>query len=153
VVKRYPEILPGAEKIKGRHLSEVMAESFKAGKLSSKKGGRVTVSYHDPCYLGRGLGIYDAPREVLRSMEGVELIEMKGNRVDSFCCGARSTGAYFSNFSKRNAKKRLQTFAATGAEVLITSCPYCKEIFQKTLPEKERKRVKDLAEFVDERTE
>ena len=153
VVKRYPEILPGYQKIKSRHFSEFLAESFRAGKLRSKKGRAIKVSYHDPCYLGRGLGIYDAPREVLRSMDGVELIEMKGNRVDSFCCGARSTGNYFSNFSKRNAKKRLQTFSATGAEMLITSCPYCKEIFQKALPEKERKRVKDLAEFAEERTE
>jgi Fe-S oxidoreductase len=153
VVKRYPEILPAYQKIKSRHFSEFLMDSFKAGKLRSKKLNDVKVSYHDPCYLGRGLEIYDAPRNVLNSLDGVELIEMKGNRIDSFCCGAKSTGNYFANFSKKNARKRLQAFSATGAEILITSCPYCKEAFQRALPVKDKKRVKDLVEFVDERTE
>ena len=106
VMKRYPEILPTYQKIKSRHFSEFLIDSFKAGKITSKKMSNVKVSYHDPCYLGRGLGIYDAPRDVLNFLDGVELIEMKGNRVDSFCCGARSTGNYFLGLCKKECQKK-----------------------------------------------
>ena len=98
------------------------------------------------------LGIYDAPRKVLSSLDGVELVEMKRNRENSFCCGARSVGNYFPDFPAENARKRIQEFKDTGADLLITACGYCQEIFKKELG-KDNKQVKDLIELVDERTE
>ena len=96
------------------------------------------------------MGIYDAPREVLSSLDGVELVEMERNREDSFCCGARAVGNYFPGFPEENAGKRIKEFKETGADLLITCCPSCQEIFQKVLGE-EKGQVKDLAEFVNER--
>ena len=110
------------------------------------------MSYHDPCYLGRGLGIYEPPRTVLSLLVGVTLVEMERNRENSFCCGARAVGSYFPDIIKWTAKERLKDFEATGADLLITACAYCKENFQKVLPEKDRNRVKDITELVDERT-
>jgi Fe-S oxidoreductase len=152
IVKRYPELVPGYTGINSQHFSQLLAGAFKEGKLKTQNTGKIKVSYHDPCYLGRGLGIYDAPREVLSSLDGVELVEMERNRENSFCCGARAIGNYFSNFSEENAKRRIKEFTATGADLLITGCPYCQEVFQKVLG-KEQGRVKDLIQFVDERTE
>ena len=152
IVKRYPEILPDYYNIDHQHISQLLADAFKKGKLRSKKTDRVKISYHDPCYLGRGLKIYDAPREVLTSLDGVELIEMKRNREDSFCCGARVLGNYVPNLSKDTAKERIKEFKATGADLLITACAYCRDNFQKVIPGKDKAKVKDLVEFVDERT-
>ena len=85
-------------------------------------------------------------------MTGVELVEMERNRENSFCCGARTLGNYVPNLAKDTAKERIKEFKATSADLLITACPYCKEMFQKALPAKEKNRVKDLAELVEERT-
>jgi Fe-S oxidoreductase len=152
VIRRYPEILPDYSNINNQHISQLLADAFKGGKLKSKKTDKVKVSYHDPCYLGRGLKIYDAPREVLASLDGVELVEMVRNRENSFCCGARALGQYVPNLSKDTARERIKEFKATGADLLITACAYCKDNFQKIMPGKDKAKVKDLIEFVDERT-
>jgi heterodisulfide reductase subunit D len=152
IVKRYAEILPDYSSINDQHISQLLADAFKEGKLKSKKTDKVKVSYHDPCYLGRGLKIYDAPREVLASLDGVELVEMQRNREDSFCCGARALGNYVPNLSKDTARERIKEFKATGADLLITACAYCKDNFQKVMPGKDKAKVKDFIEFVDGRT-
>jgi heterodisulfide reductase subunit D len=152
IVNRYPEILPDYSNINNQHISQLLADAFKNGKLKSQKTDKVKVSYHDPCYLGRGLKIYDAPRKVLASLDGVELVEMQRNRENSFCCGARALGNYIPNLSKDTAKERIKEFKTTGADLLITACAYCKDNFQKGMSSKDKGKVKDLVEFVDART-
>jgi len=152
VVKRYPETVPESRGLKTQHISQLLARALKTGKLKSKKAGKIKVSYHDPCYLGRGLGIYDAPRQVLAGLDGVQLVEMERNRANSFCCGAKAVGSYFPDMSGWTARERMKDFEATGADLLVTACAYCQENFRKVLPEKDRGRVKDLSELVDERT-
>jgi heterodisulfide reductase subunit D len=152
VAKRYPENIADCSSINHEHISRLLTGAFRDGKLTSKKADKIKVSYHDPCYLGRGLGIYDAPREVLSSLEGVELVEMARNRKSAYCCGARVLGSYFPNQREKMAEERLTEFEATGAELLITACPYCRENFRNVLPTAKKDMVKDLVEFVDERT-
>jgi heterodisulfide reductase subunit D len=152
IIKKYPEILPNYSPVNGQHISELIVEAFKSGKLKSKNAGKTKVSYHDPCYLGRGLGIYEAPREVLGSLAGVELVEMERNRANSYCCGARTLGNYVPNLSEDTARERVREFEATGADLIITACAYCKDGFQKVMSASDRERVKDLTELVDERT-
>lgn len=155
VQKRYPEIVPESVGLKTRHAIELIAEALESGKLKSPRSGQarnVTVTYHDPCYLGRGLGIYDAPRQALAALDGVKLIEMERNRRNSYCCGARATGNYLPDMSEFTADERLRDFQATGADLLITACPYCKENFQTALPPEEKARVRDILDLIDERT-
>ena len=152
VVNRYPEIISDYSPINNQHISQLLADAFKNGKLKSKNMGKVKVSYHDPCYLGRGLGIYDAPRDVLAALDGVELVEMARNRENSYCCGARTLGNYVPNLSEDTARERIMEFEDTGADLLITDCAYCRDSFQKVMPAKDKERVKDLTELVDERT-
>lgn len=150
--KRFPKMGYGEEKINGKHFSEILLEALKSGHLKSKTGLRpVRVSYHDPCYLGRGLKIYEAPRGVLSMLEGVELVEMRRNRRNSLCCGARGGDFYFREFTKITALERMNEFSETGSDFLITACPNCKNIFQTVMGE-QRHFVKDIVEFVDERT-
>jgi heterodisulfide reductase subunit D len=151
IIKRYSENLADYTPIKHKHISQYLSDALREGKLQSKGKDRIKVSYHDPCYLGRGLGVYDAPREALSLLKGVELIEMPRNRVDSFCCGARVMGDYFADHGKTMAKERLDEFYSTGAELLITACPHCKEHFQKRMSDGEKNRIVDLVEFVDGR--
>lgn len=152
ITNKYPTILENFNGFEGRHITELVVEAFEKGYLKSKDGLSIKVSFHDPCFLGRGLGIYDAPRKALGFLKGVELIEMKRNREQSLCCGARALGTYFNDFAAQNAKERINEFMDTKADLLITACPYCRETFQKVMGT-EAGRVKDLTEFVAERAQ
>jgi heterodisulfide reductase subunit D len=152
IVNRFPELIPDYTPVNAQHISQVLAGASRGGRLKSKNKSRVKVSYHDPCYLGRGLKIYDAPREVLAALDGVELVEMARNRENSFCCGARVLGEYIPGLAVDTARERLKEFADTGADILVTACAHCQEAFQKVMPAGDRQRVKDLTELVEERT-
>ena len=150
LINKYPEIVSKRTQITARHFSELLADAFREGSLRPKTQ-RIKVSYHDPCHLGRGLGIDEAPREVL-SFLGVDLLEMKRNRHNTYCCGAGGGIQAFSGFSNWVATERIEEFKETGADLLITACPYCKEQFQRVLPLEEKDHVKDLIDFVNEQT-
>jgi Fe-S oxidoreductase len=154
MVVRLSQIDPRFKNINGKHFSQFLISAIKNGTLRVKKERRLRVAYHDPCHLSRGLGLSGPPREVLSLLEGVELIEMERHGVDTYCCGAGSGGriSAFPSFSRHIAEKRLREFKDTGADFLITACPYCKGIFEKTCLPGDGIMVKDLIEFVDERT-
>jgi len=147
-----PYVKPG-ERLAGKHLSEVILELLRRSKIRTKSKEKVSVSYHDPCILGRGLGIYEAPRELITSFKGVTLLELRRNRRNSYCCGAGdgTRGKAFPKYSEWVARERFEEFKETGADILITSCPYCKDMFQKTVPSREKSSILDLFEFVNER--
>jgi Fe-S oxidoreductase len=153
VLRDWQQYVKTGRRLAGRHLSEVILEVLKRAKVRTKSKEKVTVSYHDPCILGRGLGIYEPPRELITYFEGVTLLELKRNRRNSYCCGAGdgTRGKAFPKYSEWVARERFKEFKESGADVLITSCPYCKDMFQKILGPKEKAKVKDLIEFVDER--
>jgi Fe-S oxidoreductase len=151
MVKKYPELVSESIQFRGRHFSEFLMDALKQGTLRVKKH-KVTVSYHDPCHLSRGLGIHEAPRKVLAFL-GMELIEMKRNRAETYCCGAGGGFKAFEEFSSWVASERINEFKKTGADILVTACPYCYEIFQSVLPRKEQDRVRDLIEMVDDHTQ
>jgi len=147
-----PYVKPG-ERLAGKHLSEVILELLRRSKIRTKSKEKVSVSYHDPCILGRGLGIYEAPRELITSFKGVTLLELRRNRRNSYCCGAGdgTRGKAFPKYSEWVARERFEEFKETGADILITSCPYCKDMFQKTVSSREKSSILDLFEFVNER--
>lgn len=155
VLRNWQQYVKSGKKIAGQHLSEVVLSVLKRSKVRMRNVGKVAVSYHDPCILGRGLGVYEAPRKLLTFFEGVTLLEMERNRRNSYCCGAGdgTRGKAFPDYSKWVAQERFEEFRKTRAEVLITACPYCKEMFQMVAPTKEKTKIKDLFEFINERIE
>lgn len=103
-----------------------------------------TVTYHDPCRLGRMAGIYEAPREIINSIPGMKLKEMERNRESSVCCGV-SCWANCSSYSKQIQMDRIKEAKATGADTLITACPKCNIHFTCALSSSDiEMEVKDL---------
>ncbi|MHA1576901.1 MAG: (Fe-S)-binding protein [Candidatus Thorarchaeota archaeon] len=110
-----------------QHLSQFLALRFKKGELKWKKGLNETVTYHDPCHLGRHVGILDAPREVIKSIPGIKFVEMERNRYESKCCGAGGGfKAGFGESAVNVASRRIEEALETGATTLISSCVFCK---------------------------
>lgn len=109
------------------HVSEFLARELPGAglKFRAAANGDRRLTYQDPCRLGRKAGIYDAPRELIQLVPGVELREMERSRENSFCCG---TTAWIecSSYSKAMQMERLEEALATGAETLITSCSKCR---------------------------
>jgi Fe-S oxidoreductase len=134
------------------HFSELIASLVKEGKLIPKKDfGGTKVTYHDPCYLGRHSGIYDAPREILASIPGLDFVEMGRSREQSMCCGGGGGGLWMEKLKgERLSDLRVEEALATGASVLATSCPYCITMFEdsiRTLNADDKIKVKDVSEL------
>lgn len=107
-----------------------------------------TVTYHDPCRLGRMAGIYEAPREIIESIPGMNLVEMERNRENAVCCGI-SCWSNCSSYSKQIQMDRLKEAEATGADTLITACPKCNIHFSCALSSTEMGlEVKDLTQLM-----
>ncbi len=143
------------------HIVEYLERLINAGKIRFTKPVNMTVTYHDPCHLGRQgepyvpwvgkekkirnqihtwdpprpryngvYGIYDPPRNVLKAIPGINLVEMERTREYSWCCGAGGgCGEFSKDFSAWTAKERIQEARAIGAEALVTACPWCESNF------------------------
>jgi Fe-S oxidoreductase len=136
------------------HISQYLFELIKEGKLKPTKEYGKKVTYHDPCYLGRHNGIYDEPREVLKKVPGLELMEMADSLEDSLCCGGGGGRIWMETVKgERFSDLRLEQAVGVGAEVLVTSCPYCITHFEESklaLEDSEAPEIKDITEIIQE---
>jgi Fe-S oxidoreductase len=161
------------------HISEYIARLLKDGRLKPRKKVDISVTYHDPCRLGRlgepwlhwkgtkipgdrfvfdppkpyrrgTNGVYEPPRDVLRSLPGVRLTEMTRIREYSWCCGAGGgVNESYPDFAKWTAKKRLNEAVSTGAQALVTACPWCEKTFNEAAKESGSSlKIYDIIELV-----
>ena len=144
------------------HISEFVDKLIKNGKLTPRKKVDLSVTYHDPCRLGRmgepwihwegrrlsqsfvfdppkvyrrgTYGIYEPPRDVLKSIPGIKLTEMTRIKEYAWCCGAGG-GVNESNpeFAQWTARERIEEAGSTGAEAIVTACPWCEKTFNETI--------------------
>jgi len=113
------------------HHSELIAELVASGRLRLDQPVDKTVTYHDPCYLGRYNGVFDPPRFVLERIESLNLIEMARSRDKSFCCGAGGARGFMEEpAGQRVNEARVAQAEETGAGTLAVSCPFCMNMFQ-----------------------
>jgi heterodisulfide reductase subunit D len=110
------------------HFLDLLVEKVREGALQFKESPGM-VTYHDPCRLGRLAGIFDAPRQLLNAMPGLDLIEMPRSRENGVCCGT-SGWMNCSSCSKEIQMQRLEEARKTGANVLVTACPKCQIHFR-----------------------
>jgi hypothetical protein len=118
--------------IEARHWSEVVAEQVAAGKMSFDRNVDMKVTWHDSCHMGRAGGIYEAPRQVLQAIPGIEFVEMEHNRQEAHCCGSVMSLVADPPAARRIGDVRLAEAEATGAQALIASCPCCEVQFRVT---------------------
>ena len=121
--------------------------SIEGGKYSGKR-----ITFHDPCYLGRANGIYEAPRDLIRKLEG-ELVEMKRCKSNGLCCGAG--GAQMFKDAEQGDKEinieRTEEALQTTPDLIATGCPFCNTMMTDGIKNKEREksvRVMDIAELI-----
>jgi heterodisulfide reductase subunit D len=116
------------------HLLELVATLAEQGEIRFRPvDPKLTITYHDSCTLGRWLGIYEAPRTLLGHVPGVALKEMARNRGNAYCCGAGGLIRYdYADIADRAGRDRFLEAEATGADLLLTSCPACLMQFQQT---------------------
>jgi len=145
----YPELVDDAPDLSLLHTSELLESLLQEGRLNLHSLP-LTVTYHDPCDLGRKSGVYDAPRRVLHSIPDLTLVEMAENRENAHCCGGGGNlETHESEFSKQIAQRRIQQAAAIGANVIVSACQQC----ERTLTNAARSlrlriRVMDINEVV-----
>ncbi len=126
----YPEFMVHFEVV---HISQLLQELIAEGRLELTGKFEKRVTYHDPCYLGRHNEVYDAPREVLAAVPGLELSEMADHHRNSLCCGGGGGRIWMDTpMGERFSDLRLKQARDTGAAVLATCCPYCITNFEES---------------------
>ena len=131
------------------HSTQFIKKLIEEGKIGFKEK-KTKVTYHDPCDLGRASGVYEAPREILRAIPGVELVEMNENREECKCCGGGGNLEMVRpELSAALAQAKIEEIKATGAEMVITACQQCvRTIFSNARKKKIPITVMDISEFV-----
>lgn len=150
-VNEYPEFMVNFEVV---HVAQFLDQLIRERRLELSGAYEKKVTFHDPCYLGRHNGIYDEPRAVLEAVPGLQFTEMSESRHASLCCGGGGGRIWMETpKNERFSDLRLAQAAATGAEVLVTCCPYCITNFEESRLSFEGDgniEIKDLTEIVSE---
>jgi len=122
----YPNYITGYD-LAVYHVLEVVAQRLKETGVLPRLREKTTVTYHDPCQLSRYLQITDEPREILRSIEGVELIEPDSEQCGqwSTCCGGGGLEATHPGLAERVGLRRAEELLETGASMIVSNCPAC----------------------------
>jgi Fe-S oxidoreductase len=115
------------EDVKVMHTTEFLIEQ--GFDMNLKVEEETTVTYHDPCRLGRQMGVYDEPRELIQSVEGVSIVEMEHSGEDAMCCGVSSMMSCNEN-ARALRVARMEEIKSTGADTMLTSCPKCVSHFE-----------------------
>ena len=146
----YPKV-EGKMNFEVLHMVEYLDRLIKEGRIKFGKQLSKKVTYHDPCHLGRHVspGVYEPPRDILKSIPGVVLVEMERIREDSWCCGAGGgVKEACPELALWTAGERISEAIATGADTLVTVCPWCERNFKDAVEESGSKLdILDIAEL------
>jgi len=148
-LKEYPEDL---KDINILHYTQFFSNLINDRGIECKKAIKKTITFHDPCYLGKHNNIYEEPRRILQSIPGVDLREMQRNRENSLCCGGGG-GRMWADFNEPAHLAEIRVLEALdiGAEIIATACPFCLlhlEDAVKVLDKEDEIIVKDIAEIM-----
>lgn len=150
IMQDYPKV--GKLNFEVLHTVEYLTRLMKQGKLKFKYPVNRTITYHDPCHLGRATGGFEAPRMIMDAIPGLKLVEMPRNRQYSRCCGAGGgLKAGFPDIQNRMAQRRVKEAEETGATELVSCCPFCYQGLQVGISSSNSHMImKDMSAFVAE---
>ena len=136
--------------VKAMHIIQYIDQLIKEGKIIFTKEINKKVTYHDPCHLGRHMGIYDEPRNVLKAIPGIELVEMEHNKADALCCGAGGgVKAQFPDVAVSIGKRRVKEALDAGVDIIANCCGFCWKNLNDASEEMEDSiEIVDVAELV-----
>ena len=147
----YPEFMVNFEVV---HISQYILELINEGRLELTGEFAKKVTYHDPCYLGRHNDVYDEPRDILKKVSGLDLVEMSAFGKNSLCCGGGGGRIWMDTpKEERFSDIRLEQANEVGAQILATSCPYCITNFEESrlnLEYDDVLEIKDITEIVND---
>ena len=130
------------------HYTQFIADLIKQGKLKLTNELNSILTYHDPCYLGRYNNVYQEPRRIIRNIPKAKFKEMERSKNTSFCCGGGGGHMWIEEqpgTTKIN-QMRMEEVLKTGAETVVTACPYCLQMFEESI---EHKSIKDSLKAID----
>ena len=138
-----------------QHYTQFLAEAIEKGKIQPLKRVDRRVAYHDPCFLGKRNQIYDEPRQILRSIKGLELVEMRRTRESSFCCGGGAGRVWTEEADpeKRPCVNRVKEALEMEVDTIAVACPFCVTTLEdavKVLEVENKIAVKDILEILKE---
>ena len=153
IKNEYPQFDGNFEVI---HHTELIADLLKEGKIKIAGGNYGSITFHDPCYLGRHNDIYRQPRAILKGLPGTKLVEMEKNKKRAFCCGGGGGRLWLEErVGQRISENRIDQVIDTKAQMVATACPYCLQMFEDAIKAKQAQetlKVKDIAELIAEST-
>lgn len=136
------------------HYTQILQCLTEEKKIDTQNGFNAKVTFHDPCFLGRWNEEYEAPRDVLRSVKGIDLIEMEKNREGSLCCGGGAGNFQIDllgGSESSPARRRVREAHEAGADILVVACPKCLVMLKEAVESegmKEELSVMDISEVV-----
>ena len=157
----YPKIV-GDMDFELLHITQFLDQLLKEGKLKLTKKLNKIVTYHDPCHMGRHIqltkkkiGVFNEPRHLLEAIPGVTLKEMVRIRENAWCCGAGGgVKAAFKDLAIETAIDRIDEAIATGADILVSACPFCRRNLMDAIKDKSASiNFKDIVELLEEAIE
>jgi len=142
-------------KLNVQHYTQFVAETIDKDELKLYKAVKKRVAYHDPCFLGKRNEIYDAPRQILQSIKGLELVEMKRTRQCSFCCGGGAGRVWTEEAApeKRPCVDRIKEALELDVDIVSVACPFCVTTLEdavKVLDVENKIAVRDILELLKE---
>jgi succinate dehydrogenase/fumarate reductase iron-sulfur protein len=142
-------------KLNAQHYTQFLAEAIQQDKIKLAKTVKRRVAYHDPCFLGKRNEIYDAPRQVLQSIRGLELVEMRRTRQSSFCCGGGAGRVWTEEAEpeKRPCVDRVKEALNLNVDTIAVACPFCVTTLEdavKVLDVENKIAVRDILELLKE---
>ncbi len=147
----YPDFCVNFEVI---HMTQFINELIKEGRLKLEGEFNKRVTYHDPCYLGRHNGVFEEPREILNSINGLDFVDMDEAYEDSLCCGGGGGRVWMeTKMEERFSNIRIEQAIEKKAEILATACPYCISMLEDsrvTMNFEDKIEIKDITEIVAE---
>jgi Fe-S oxidoreductase/nitrate reductase gamma subunit len=144
IAHEYPQFGGNFEVV---HYTEFVTQLIGEGKLKPSKVDQKTITYQDPCYLGRHNDIYQAPRAILEALTGTKFVEMRRHGRRSFCCGAGGGRLWMEEQTDQKInERRIEDAIEVGADVITAACPYCLQMLKEAI---ERKKVSELLQALD----